>query len=283
MRAPFAYYGGKTGLAGEIVSLFPEHDVYLEPFFGSGAVLFAKIPAKVEVVNDLDAGAVAFFRMLRDRPEDLERVCALTPHARAEFDAGLAPTDDKLERARRFWARVNQSFAKTAGPGGGWSVTASRSESVPQSIRGRLGRFQACAERLMGVSIESCDGVGLITRLARPGTVVYADPPYPYQARSGRAARSTEPGAFSDYGTDMGGVEDHRRLAEVLHSTPAHVFLSGYDCPLYDELYAGWDRAEFATTAHSSNAITSRRGKRTEVVWSNRPLHRPRLFSGAVA
>lgn len=279
MKAPFAYYGGKMGLAREIVSLLPDHDVYLEPFFGSGAVLFAKRPAKVEVVNDLDGGAVAFFRMLRARCEDLERVCALTPHARAEFDAALAPADDELERARRFWARVNQSFAKTAGPGTGWSVTASRSESVPQSIRGRLGRFQACAERLMDVSIESCDGVGLITRLARPGTVVYADPPYPYEARSGRSGRRTDPDAFSDYGTDMGGEEDHRRLAEVLHSTPATVFLSGYDCPLYAELYGDWDRAEFATTAHSSNAITSSRGRRTEVVWTNRPAHRPRLFS----
>ena len=29
MKAPFAYYGGKMGLASEIVSLLPDHDVYL--------------------------------------------------------------------------------------------------------------------------------------------------------------------------------------------------------------------------------------------------------------
>jgi DNA adenine methylase len=109
-------------LARRIVSLFPPHRVYLEPYFGSGAVLFAKTPAPIEIVNDLDGSVVAFFEMLRDRPGDLERVCRLTPYARDEYEAADLgdPGIDTLERARRFWVRVNQSFAKSHGavPGG---------------------------------------------------------------------------------------------------------------------------------------------------------------------
>ena len=62
MRAPFAYYGGKMGMAKLIVSLMPEHRVYIEPFFGSGAVFFAKPPVMHEIVNDLDDAVVAFLQ-----------------------------------------------------------------------------------------------------------------------------------------------------------------------------------------------------------------------------
>jgi DNA adenine methylase len=83
---PFAYYGGKTTLATTIADLLPAHDHYVEPFAGSLAVLLAKPATKWETVNDLDGDLVTFWRVLRDRPEDLARAAMLTPHARAEIE-----------------------------------------------------------------------------------------------------------------------------------------------------------------------------------------------------
>jgi DNA adenine methylase len=260
MRAPFAYFGGKMGMAQRIISLMPPHRVYMEPFFGSGAVFFAKPKVSVEILNDLDDGVVSFFRALRDDPDELERLCALSPHARSEFDAGLEPTDDPMEQARRFWVRVNQSFAKTAGGNTGWSVTTARNQSVPGSIRSRVGRFAATADRLMGASIERCDAADLIDRLAGREALAYVDPPYLSATRSDRD---------SDYTVDMGDEESHRRLAKALHNTPASVILSGYPSPLYDDLYGGWHRIDIPVHVHSSNAVTVKRGQRTEVLWLN--------------
>ncbi|WP_423802941.1 DNA adenine methylase [Paenibacillus dendrobii] len=48
------YPGGKWKLADWIIEHMPEHSVYLEPFFGSGAVLFNKEPSILETVNDGD-------------------------------------------------------------------------------------------------------------------------------------------------------------------------------------------------------------------------------------
>ena len=45
MNALLNYPGAKWGMAKEIVSLMPPHRSYLEPFFGSGAVLFNKPPS----------------------------------------------------------------------------------------------------------------------------------------------------------------------------------------------------------------------------------------------
>ena len=39
---PLNYYGGKKGMAKDIVKYIPDHVVYCEPFFGSGSVFFAK-------------------------------------------------------------------------------------------------------------------------------------------------------------------------------------------------------------------------------------------------
>ena len=52
MRTPISYYGGKQRMASKIVALMPPHTVYVEPFFGGGAVFFAKPvpPVAVNVV-----------------------------------------------------------------------------------------------------------------------------------------------------------------------------------------------------------------------------------------
>lgn len=265
MKAPFPYFGGKSGMARAIVDLLPPHRVYVEPFAGSLAVLFAKPPAPHEVVNDLNHGIVTFFRVLRDRPEDLERVCSLTPYARHEYHLCGARDDtiDDLELARRFWVRINQSFAKTDG-GTGWSVTTARTQSPPASSISRIRRFAPAAERLATVTIESCDGADLVDRLATDDTALYVDPPY---LSSTRVSRS---GNGGDYLHDMGTPEAHERLAEVLTTTPATVVLSGYPSALYDRLYADWWHTDIAVTAFSSNAKTSARGGRIERIWCNR-------------
>lgn len=277
MKPLFPYYGGKARLAQRIVGLMPPHRVYLEPYFGSGAVLFAKRPASIEVINDADENVVTFFRVLRDRPEQLEQVCSLSPYARDEFvDADLDEPDlDDLERARRFWIRITQSFSQTAGAQTGWSVTTARTApSVAETVRRRLPRFGEIAERLLSTVIENCDAVDLVTRLATDETVVYADPPYLSSTR--RQGRTWK---LADYRCDMSGEEAHERLAEVLHATPATVLLSGYDSPLYAALYRDWWRAEWRVKVHASNALTGERGDRVEVLWSNRQLDEGTLFT----
>ena len=39
MKTPISYYGGKQSLLKHILPLIPKHKIYVEPFFGGGAVL----------------------------------------------------------------------------------------------------------------------------------------------------------------------------------------------------------------------------------------------------
>jgi DNA adenine methylase len=271
LKPPFTYFGGKTSIAGRIAALLPAHEHYVEPFAGSLAVLLAKPPSKMETVSDLDGDLVNFWRVLRDRPQDLERACALTPHSRAEYLACYEPAADDLERARRVWVNLTQ------GRGGqlrrtGWRYYADPSggASMPGYLGAYVARLMPAAERLTSVSLECLDALDIIRRYgSHPGALIYADPPYPESVRA-RHIRGTVRGP--QYRHELRTDEDHRELAGALTACAAAVVLSGYDSPLYAELYEGWHRTEM--NAQACNGVAGARA-RVEVLWSNRPLAVP--------
>lgn len=102
MKSVLKYPGAKNRLAPWICEYIPRHDVYLEPFAGSLAVLFNKPRSHIETVNDLDGEVVNFFRIVRDRESELRRAIELTPFSRGEYEAAYGQTEDELENARRF-------------------------------------------------------------------------------------------------------------------------------------------------------------------------------------
>ena len=70
LDAPFPYFGGKSRVAAEVWSRFGRVDSYVEPFFGSGAVLLGRpSPSGVETVNDIDGMLCNFWRAVRHSPD----------------------------------------------------------------------------------------------------------------------------------------------------------------------------------------------------------------------
>lgn len=264
MKPPLSYYGGKTKLAPRIVAMLPPHRCYVEPFAGSLAVLLAKPRAPHEVINDLDGHVVNFWRQLRDRPDDLERLCALTPYAREEFvTCAELDIDDDLERARRWWVRVTQAYGRLQRSG--WSTGVSRSGSRAATSIAYVDRFADVAARLRTVAVEHKPAVEVIAAYDRPDTVIYADPPYL------GTARRRDKGDSPAYPTDMDDEAAHLELADALNACRGVVLLSGYASPLYDRLYAGWSRVTFDVHVPSANSAGDGNARATEVLWINRP------------
>lgn len=270
-QPPFPYFGGKQLLAPRIAAAFPPHRHYVEPYAGSLAVLLAKGPSPFETVNDLDGDVMTFWRVLRDHPDDLERVCALTPHSRAEFEAARDRPDTlaDLERARRVWVTLTQ------GRGGslrntGWRhyKKPSGGTSVPDYLRGYVARIHPALERLQGVSLECRPALDVISRYGgEPDVLLYVDPPYLGEARStpGDGRRGTH-----RYQHELLAVTDHEELLAALLTCRAAVVLSGYPSRLYDDTLTGWCRLEIPT--YTSQAGRGEPSARTEVLWANRPI-----------
>lgn len=249
VKPPLPYFGGKQTIAPAVVALMPEHAIYVEPYAGSLAVLLAKPRVKREIVNDLDCDLVTFWKVLRERPDELAYVCEMTPHSREEHKAAFEPPEDDLERARRVWVRLTQGRAGTL-RATGWKQSLRSSSSMPRMLDGYRARLLPAADRLQGVSIECKPALDVIESYDRPGVVMYVDPPY-----LGATGRSI------GYSREMTATAEHEALLERLARCEAHVILSGYAHPIYDTALAGWSRHTFTT-------ITS--GKpRQEVVWMN--------------
>jgi hypothetical protein len=70
LRAPFPWFGGKSAIAAEVWKRFGRADNYVEPFFGSGAVLLARPDVgKTETVNDKDHFVANFWRAVQHDPD----------------------------------------------------------------------------------------------------------------------------------------------------------------------------------------------------------------------
>ncbi|MDO3013211.1 DNA adenine methylase [Mycobacteroides abscessus subsp. abscessus] len=266
VKPPVAYYGAKTSLAPTIVSMFPEHKRYVEPFAGSLAVLLAKPQAPLEVVNDLDRNLMTFWKVLRDRPTELARVCMLTPHSRVERDiAKHIPSDvTDLERARLVWSALVQGRTGTLA-NTGWRHA--RSGVDGRMLRSYVQRIERVAERIRDVSLECRPAVEIIEKYgSSDDNLLYCDPPYLGSTRR------------HNYKVEMLSEAKHRELGEALHGCRATVVLSGYHSPLYDDLYRDWFRVELAATTGQGNVQGI---ERTEVLWSNRAF-KTRYIEGEI-
>lgn len=262
VRTPFQWIGGKYEIAPWICSRFPGHKTYVEGFGGAAGVLLHKEPSAVEVYNDLDKELVNFFRVARERPEDLARGLLLSPYARSEFEVAKALEGDDLERARKFAVVARQSMGGVWGRA--WSAVVGHSRrgmgssnsrwlNLPEDILAIAGRFAR-------VQIESLPALDLIRRYDRKDTLFYLDPPYlPATRQEGL------------YRYEM-AVDKHVELLALLARVQGKVVLSGYASDLYDEALRGWWREVRQVTCRSNvkaSGQLSDRPKREEVLWMN--------------
>ncbi len=265
-RAPFAWYGGKAYYAQWLISHFPEHRVYIEPFGGAANVLLRKTLSEVEVFNDLDDRLVNFFTVLRDpeRLAELVRLSYLTPYSRAQFTElieGDEPTEP-IERAWWFFVRCRQAL------GGlgmsklvpkSWAMSLRSRRKMPEPVSKYLSAIEGLpdvAERFRQVAIECLPAVDLVKKYDRPETFFYCDPPYVPETRHGGAAKT--------YHEEM-SFEDHEALLAALKACKGKVMMSGYASELYDEQLKEWRRETIEATAQMANSGA----KRVEVIWMN--------------
>lgn len=252
IKSILKYPGAKWNCAEWIISHFPAHAHYVEPYFGSGAVFFNKRPSRHEVINDLDHRVMNLCRVIRTRGDELARAVRLTPYARAEYYQSYAVTGDEMEDARRFLVRCWMAHGFKPYCRTGWRHNGSKSlHPITNLWKDLPARIEATIARLADAEIESIPALAIIERYATIDTLIYADPPYVLSTRSHKKLYAHEM-------TDA----DHLTLLDALDAHPGPVVLSGYHCALYDDRLAHWQTREKKVQAEKGNT-------RTEVLWLN--------------
>jgi DNA adenine methylase len=283
LTPPLKSHGGKHYLARAIIDRMPRHLNYVEPFFGSGQVLFARDPADrrlwwtgltsdkrvpdgvSEVVNDLDGDLMNFYRVLKDPGlfERLRHRLELTLVSQEEFNAAcdlLARADgDPVERAAALFVQVRQSrqaLRKDFVTPVRTRLRGGRQDHV-NAWWGAVDGLEDAHRRLKGVMVLCGPALNVIRQFDQPATFFYLDPPYPHETRTARKA----------YRRFEMTEADHRELLDVLRQCQGKVMLSSYPSRLYSEALAGWNRPDFDLPNNAAGGRT--KDRETEVLWCN--------------
>lgn len=258
MKPALTYYGGKQKLASTIVPLIPGHTLYNEPFCGGAAILFAKEPSEIEVLNDTNTELINFYKVVKQDYVSLEKKIRITLHSRRQHaDAKVINTHphlfDELDRAWAIWVLASQSFASILD--NSWGYDKSKNTTTKKIINKGMLFSEEYAIRLQNVQLECADALYIIQSRDTAQSFHYCDPPY-FNSNCGHYGGYTE--------------DDFRRLLDTLAGVKGKFLLSSYPSPLLDSYIKryGWNVRTFQSKV-SVNKGSGRGKLKTEVLTAN--------------
>ncbi len=264
IRALVPYFGGKRTLAPLIVRELGKHRAYWEPFCGSMAVLLAKPTASLETVCDLHGDLVNLARIIKDRQTGpifyrrLRRL--LVSEAQLEesceyLDTTPAPGDEPdMNRAVAYFVQSWMMRSGIAGTnlqkrGAGRSIAiryTPNGGSLSPRWENAVNSIPQWRDRMRHVIIMRRNAFDIIPKIEdADGTVIYADPPYLAETRTGLTGTGATSRYQHDFDHNAGGLlpDDHARLAdELCRFKKVRVVISYYEHERLDQLYPGWTR-----------------------------------------
>ena len=236
LDAPFPWFGGKRRVADIVWQRFGDVPNYVEPFFGSGAVLLNRPHApRIETINDKDGFVSNFWRAVQHDPEqtaayadwpvnenDLHARHAWLVGQRDSLQARLEGDPDFYDAKIAGWwvwgicAWIGSGFCDGEGP---WHVEEGKLVHLGDAGRGvnrklvHLGNagqgvwFCALSERLRRTRICSGDWTRVVTDSVthRHGlTAVLLDPPYDTEEWAYSVSRVSVSAAVHEWAIEAG-------------------------------------------------------------------------------
>lgn len=217
MKTPISYYGGKQQMLRHILPKIPDHKIYVEPFFGGGAVFFAKSPSAAEVVNDINHRLITFYKVLKYDFDDFLAKADETFHSRAQhkesdefYESQLEEITNPVACAWAVWVQTNMSFGTMIGGGFGYDRAG---KCALKLFNKKEALTEAFKLRLKHVTIECYDVLKVIKAYDSEDAFFYLDPPYV----------SSDQGPYKGYTT-----EDFRALLDACVRMKGKFLLSSY-------------------------------------------------------
>lgn len=260
MKTPITYYGGKQQLTNEILAMMPQHRIYVEPFFGGGAVFFAKGKSFLEVINDTNDLLINFYQQCVDNFEALQKKIQHTLHSESEHTRARRIYNNpryrsKLDRAWAVWVMTNMSVMAT--PRGGWRRDNGTGGShIGVTLENHRQRFtDKIHDRLATVQISCHDAIEVIKQRDTPETFFYLDPPY----------IGAEQKHYKGY-----TEQDFKKLLDELSRIKGKFILSNFDSDILNEYCRsqGWHKKVIECKSMIPALIHQPRRKFEVLVWN---------------
>ena len=238
--------GNKRRIAQSILPLFPEHDLFIDLFFGAGGMFFSKPKARHNIVNDYDSEVYNLFRVIMDRKEELIDVWRMVPvHEDLLKYWRKNHETDPVRKAARFLFMSNLSFM------GQMSTLimerCNRYHAVEQ-------RVDAVQEAIRGVKFMNCDFRKVLSKISfgptgKDKSFIYADPPY----------CETKGGNYDSF-----TIQDTTDLFDCLQASGCRFAVSEFDHPYLLQL-----ASERKLTVHLIGERQNMKNRRMEILIAN--------------
>ena len=271
MRTPITYYGGKQQLSSRIIAMMPKHRLYCEPFFGGGAVFFAKPKGYLEVINDKNDRLITFYHVCQNRFDELADMVQQSLHSESDYLRakslyhGRTEATD-IEVAWSVWILTNFSFSGSIQGGWKWcNGTAGSHTGV--FMRYKRNEFnEKLRQRLQDVQISCRDALNVIQERDTADTFFYLDPPYPGCVQK----------HYSGY-----TFENLEELLTKLQGIKGKFILSNYNSPMLEEYVKknNWKIQQIDMPLRVANLTKAKR--KVEVLVSNYE-NEPTIFNETI-
>jgi DNA adenine methylase len=253
------WIGGKKKVAKKIVSMFPKHDIYVEPFMGSAAVFFAKGKVELSIINDINSNLVNLFEVVAGEEFD-EFIYQLWHMIKStnNFDRMVSiyrgNTWKSLSKAQRasiyYYINIHSFNKDVEGKAFAYNDADINTYVFQKLIRSR--------EKLSGAVIENKRYNKIVSKWNKRNKDVlfFFDPPYVV----------ADSGIYYEY---VFNELDHRMLKEEcdrIHRNNNYVFLTYDNVPYIRELYKGYNIQEMEYTYSS---LLGKKKKVKEIVITN--------------
>jgi len=176
--------------------------------------------------------------------------------------------ESHIQEAGRYFFLCKASFAGDVERGGFGMPSKGTGRNPARTFRTAIDSLDIIAYRLKNAVVECLDYSDCIQRYDSPNTLFYVDTPY----------LNTE----DYYGKGCFTLEDHHKLAELLHNIKGHAMVTHYQNALYDELYQGWNRCEYQSFKNSHKSEGEEKPKTVEVLYCNFESRQRGLFNGNI-
>lgn len=255
LKSIISYYGGKHHLLSKILPLIPHHAIYTEVFFGGGSVFFAKEPAKIEAINDINELVVNFYKVAKRDFRKLKEVVDVTLHSEAEyreaqciyFDSN-GTSYDAVTKAWAVYVLSQQSFLNSLRSG--WKFSRTRNLAL-QFINKRKAFDERYIKRLEKTQIFCRDALRVLRNMDNSLAFHFIDPPY----------IGANQGHYSGY-----SLEHFENLLKTCEKLKGKFLLTTYPSEIlsYYAKKNGW----FQIKLEMRNSASSRKGARKVEVFT---------------
>lgn len=247
--------GGKGQMLNVLETAMPQHfNRYIEPFIGGGALFFELSPENA-IISDANKELINMYKAIAD---DVDGVISELKKYRYDKDLYYQVRAMDPTKMTSTAAAARMLYLNHTGFNGLYRVNKKGQFNVP------FGRYKnpkildednlrAASELLKKTTILAGDYLDVLKMYARPGDLIFLDPPYvPVSKYSD----------FKRYTSDQFNEEDQKKLAQEvdrLYNLGCYVMLTNSNHPMVTDLYGKYDIQTFKTR----RAINSKANKRT--------------------